>query len=149
MMRQMGGEQGNGGIFDDFQLAMAGLLVHVAAIDEDYHDDEHEMLIAVLQRHFELSPSLADKLLHAGRQREKAAVDIYSFTRVLTKGLDQPGRQEVVEMLWEIAFADGAIHEYESNLVWRASELMGVGRADRLRLREVVKQRFATEEQPE
>ena len=148
-MRQVGGGEGSSAAFDDFQLALAGLLVHVAAIDEDYHDTEHEMLKGVLQRHFDLSPSLADKLLHEGRRKERAAVDIYSFTRVLTKNLDQSGRQEVVEMLWEIAFADGTVHEYESNLVWRASELLGVARADRLRLRDLIKQRVPAAEQPE
>lgn len=141
MMRQLSGGRDGGPEFDDFQLALAGLLVHVAAVDESYHDDEHERLKALLEKHFDLTPEVTDRLVQAGRLREQAAVDIYTFTRVLTKKLDQPGRQEVVEMLWEIAFADRTIHEYESNLVWRASELLGVSRADRLAMRDQIRQR--------
>ncbi len=39
-------------------------------------------------------------------------------------------------MLWEIVLADGVLHEFESNLVWRASELLGVSTQDRVRLEE-------------
>ncbi|PLX34473.1 MAG: hypothetical protein C0605_13435 [Hyphomicrobiales bacterium] len=141
LMRQLSGERGDAAMFDDFQLALAGLLVRVAAIDGAYLDAEHERLKAVLQKRFELSPEIAGELSRAGRLKEQEAVDIYGFTRVLTKALDQEGRQEVVEMLWEIAFADGEVHEYESNLLWRASELLGVDRADRLRLRDEMRRR--------
>jgi uncharacterized tellurite resistance protein B-like protein len=29
-------------------------------------------------------------------------------------------------MMWEIACADGHITEFESNLIWRAADLLGV-----------------------
>ena len=37
--------------------------------------------------------------------------------------------------------ADGIVHEFESNLVWRASELLGVSTRDRVRLRKLVESR--------
>ena len=40
-----------------------------------------------------------------------------------------PGRKQIIEMLWEIAMADPAAHEFESNLVWRVAELLGVSAA--------------------
>ena len=55
--------------------------------------------------------------------------------------LDQDGRQRMVEMLWEIVLADGVLHEFESNLMWRASELLGVSTQDRVRLRKLVESR--------
>ncbi len=128
---------------DEFQLAAAALLVHVATIDGKYGADEHKKLVQLVKEHFSMSAEHAAELISRARKREEAAVDIYSFTRVLTRKLDQSGRQEIVEMLWQVAFADGVIHEYESNLVWRASELLGVSRQDRLRLRDKVKTRMA------
>ena len=58
--------------------------------------------------------------------REQEAVDLYRFTSVLCAGLDQEGRQRIIEMLWEMAMADCLVHEFEANLVWRAAELLGV-----------------------
>ena len=54
---------------------------------------------------------------------------------------DQEGRQRIIEMLWEMAMADGVVHEFESNLVWRAAELLGVSTRDRVRLRKMVASR--------
>jgi uncharacterized tellurite resistance protein B-like protein len=74
--------------------------------------------------------------------REQEAVDLYRFTSVLCAGLDQDGRQRIIEMLWEVAMADGVLHEFESNLVWRAAELLGVSTRDRVRLRKLVESRM-------
>jgi uncharacterized tellurite resistance protein B-like protein len=48
----------------------------------------------------------------------------------------------MVEMLWEVAYADGVLHEFESNLVWRAAELLGVSTRDRVELRKAVESRL-------
>jgi len=49
---------------------------------------------------------------------------------VLCAQLDQDGRNQIIEMLWEIAMADCMVHEFESNLVWRVAELLGVSARD-------------------
>ena len=41
-------------------------------------------------------------------------------------------------MLWEVVMADGVVHEFESNLVWRTAELLGVSTRDRVILRQQV-----------
>ena len=50
--------------------------------------------------------------------------------------LDDDGRKEIVEMLWDVAFADGAIHEFQANTIWRIAELLGVSTRDRVLLRQ-------------
>ena len=72
---------------------------------------------------------------------EQESVDLYSFTSVLCRELDQEGRQRIVEMLWDIVLADGVLHEYEADLVSRGAELLGVSTRDRVRLRKIVESR--------
>ena len=38
-------------------------------------------------------------------------------------------------MLWDIVFADGVLHEFEDNLVWRVAETIGVANEDRIGIR--------------
>src|ERR1700730_6840619 len=45
---------------------------------------------------------------------------------------------KIVEMLWDIAFADGLVDEFEENTIWRIAELLGVSARDR-----VLRQRVA------
>ena len=44
----------------------------------------------------------------------------------------------MVEMMWEIIYADGAVSEFEDNLVWRAADLLGISAQERIALRERV-----------
>ena len=41
-------------------------------------------------------------------------------------------------MLWQIVYADGIITEFEDNLIWRAADLLGVSRRERIALRQRV-----------
>jgi uncharacterized tellurite resistance protein B-like protein len=41
----------------------------------------------------------------------------------------------VIEMMWEIVYADGRRDELEDNLLWRAADLLGVSPRERIELR--------------
>ena len=58
--------------------------------------------------------------------------------RLINRSLDEAGRQRVVEMMWEIVYADGHVTEFEDNLLWRAADLLGVSARDRIELRQRV-----------
>jgi len=70
-----------------------------------------------------------------GTRAEHEAVDLYHFTSLINRTLDEPGRLGVVEMMWEIVLADGRVTEFEDNLMWRAADLLGVSSRDRIALR--------------
>ena len=44
----------------------------------------------------------------------------------------------IVEMLWEMVYADGTVHEFEDNALWRIAELLNVPSRERIRLRKMV-----------
>jgi len=44
----------------------------------------------------------------------------------------------VIWMMWEIAYADGKVDEFEENIVWRVAELLGISSRDRINLRQEV-----------
>ena len=63
-----------------------------------------------------LADDEARKLIREAIVRDHGAVDLYRFTSVLCTQLDQDGRKQIIEMLWEIAMADYVVREFESNL---------------------------------
>lgn len=126
---------------DELHLAATALLVHATVVDGEVDESERTRLKALLENHYELSSSEAGRLIAAAEKKEREAVDLYGFTRVLSRRLDGDGRQKVVEMLWEIVMADGVVHEFEANLVWRAAELLGVTARDRIRIKKIVEGR--------
>jgi uncharacterized tellurite resistance protein B-like protein len=121
---------------NDYRLAAVALLVHAAAIDGDMSQRERDKLHSVVKRRFNLDDALADELIDKATQAEHEAVDLYHFTSLLNRTLDEAGRARVIEMMWEIVYADGRRDELEDNLLWRAADLLGVSPRQRIELRQ-------------
>ena len=126
---------------EELRLAAAALLVRASVIDGKIDASERRKLKTLLKERFELEGEEARSLLVEAVVREHESVDFYRFTSVLCRELDQDGRKRIVEMLWEVVMADGVVHEFESNLVWRAAELLGVSTRDRVILKRAVARR--------
>jgi uncharacterized tellurite resistance protein B-like protein len=121
---------------DDYRLAAASLLVHLAHADGVIGDEEMSHLRNLIAQNFELDAQATTRLIQSAEKSDREAVDFYHFTNTLTRTLDQEGRLRIVEMMWEIAFADGSVHELEENIVARIADLLGVAPHDRVRLRQ-------------
>ncbi|PNG26686.1 TerB family tellurite resistance protein [Methylocella silvestris] len=133
-----GGAAGRSYGDDDYRLAAAALLVHVAAADGETDAAERQRLRDTLAQRFGLDAAATLELIHRAEESDRDAVDFYQFTSVLKRALDEDGRRRIVEMMWEIACADGEIHEFEDNTIWRVAELLGVSSRDRVLLRQQV-----------
>lgn len=129
---------------NDYRLAAAALLVHAAAIDGDVGDAEREKLHAVIKQQFALDVATTDELVAEATEAENESIDLYHFTSLINRSLDEEGRRRVVEMMWEIAYADGDVDEFEKNLIWRAADLLGVSSRERIELGQRVASRRAT-----
>jgi uncharacterized tellurite resistance protein B-like protein len=127
---------------EELQLAAAALLVQAPVVDGRVHPEERRKVRALLQSRFDLDGEVMRQVLGEAEAWEQESVDLYSFTSVLTRELDQDGRKRIIEMLWEVVMADGVVHEFESNLVWRAAELLGISTRDRVQLRQQVAARL-------
>jgi uncharacterized tellurite resistance protein B-like protein len=119
---------------NDYRLAAAALMVHTAEIDGNMAEPERRKLHDLLQRRFELSEAETQVLISEATEAEHEAIDLYHFTTVLNRSLTENDRLRIVQMMWEIIYADGRVSEFESNLIWRAADLLGISSRDRIEL---------------
>ncbi len=126
-----------GRVFDDtgYRLAATALLIHVISLDGEPSDVEKRKLHSLLESRFGLDPGTADQLIASATLVEGEAVDLYHFTSVIMRSVNEEGRLRIVEMMWELAYADGQVSEFEDNVVWRAADLLGVSSRDRIDLK--------------
>jgi uncharacterized tellurite resistance protein B-like protein len=126
--------------FDDtgYRLAATALLIHVISLDGEPTQLEKRKLHSLIESRFGLDRGTADQLIASATLVEGEAVDLYHFTSVIMRSVDEAGRLRIVEMMWELAFSDGAVSEFEDNVVWRAADLLGVSSRDRIELKQQV-----------
>ena len=122
----------------DCQLATAALLTRVATVDSEMSDGRREKLRALLKSHFGLDDLAVTQLIRGADEAARSAVDLYHFTRQLNGVLDSQGRQRVVKMMWQVIYVDGPANEFESNIIWRTADLLGVSSRQRIELRQIV-----------
>ncbi len=125
----------------DYRLAATALLIHVISLDGEPTQAERRKLHSLIESHFGLDRGTADRLIASATRAEGEAVDLYHFTSVIMRSLDEDGRKRIVEMMWELVYADGQVTEFEDNVLWRASDLLGVASRDRIDLKHVVAER--------
>lgn len=128
---------------DDPRLAAAGLLVHLISVDGEVDQREQEELHRVLQQHFDLDNTQLAELIATATRRDAEAVDLYGYTSVLMRRYDEIERLRIVEMMWEMVYADGIVHEFEDNMVWRVAELLAISSRDRMTLKKRIARKHA------
>ena len=128
----------------EIREAITVLLIHAAKIDGHEDQSERAKRDTLLEEKFKLGDEELSALTDKAAALDEGAVDLYQFTRVLTKKFDQEGRKAIVRMLWEIVLADGAVTDYEANFMWRVAELLGVTTRDRIALRKSVEGGLST-----
>lgn len=128
---------------NDYRLAAAALLVHLISIDGAPTEAERRKLRALLAGRFELDDAAVDELIATATRVEGESVDVYHFTRLIMRAVDEPGRARIVEMMWELVYADHHASEFEESVVWRSADLLGVSSNERIALRNRVASRSA------
>jgi uncharacterized tellurite resistance protein B-like protein len=112
--------------FEERQLAAAALMVEAARLDDDFDTEERARIEALLQDRFALSATEAADLLEAGEKASDDSIEWQGFTRKIKDGFEPEERVALIEMLWEVAYADGMLHDYEASLIRRITGLLYV-----------------------
>ncbi len=111
---------------DEPKLALTALLVEAAHSHDQFDENERSVVARLLERHFNLSPADARALLAAGEREAERSAELFHFTRVINERLSFDQRVELIEMLWEVAYADGELDQYEDSLLRRVGGLIYV-----------------------
>ena len=111
---------------DDLQVAAAALMVEAALMDDRFEASERATITRLLKGRFELSDTETQTLLDTARARVDKASQLFGFTRVVNDRFTREERIELMEMLWQVAYADGRLDDYEANLMRRISGLIHV-----------------------
>jgi uncharacterized tellurite resistance protein B-like protein len=126
----------------DLRLSVAVLLLEAARQDDVFDPKERTVIETLLTRRFSLAPAECALLMAAGEKTTAYIVGLYSHTSEITGQMTPDDRLALVEMLWEVAYADGVLDPEEDLLVRRVARLIYVTDRDRVLARQRVAARM-------
>ncbi len=111
---------------DPCQLACAALLVESGSADNHFDDAERARVRELIESRFELAPDAAAALMAEAERVVGESAQILRFTRAVKDNLDYDERVALVEMLWDVVYADGVADPHENQLMRRICGLIYV-----------------------
>ncbi len=110
----------------DLQVAAAALLVEGAQMDASFGEAERARILDLVRARFGLNDAESESLLDVARREAAGSTQLYEFARIVKDSFDHEERVELIEMLWEVVYADGALHDLEASLMRRIAGLIYV-----------------------
>ncbi|GEQ97751.1 hypothetical protein JCM17844_13880 [Iodidimonas gelatinilytica] len=128
---RVGGDEPAKAAHEDRHVAAAALLLEAASLDGVLGEEEEAAIRKVLDDRFELSQDDIESLIAEARGHSDGSVQLLGFTSKIKDACSYEERVEMIEMLWEVVYADGVLHDYEANLLRRVGGLLYVSDRDR------------------
>ena len=127
---------------DDKIILIAALLIHAAKIDENYTENEKNIIKKALIELDNLNNYKIDEIMKLAEKKEKESNQIVEFTQKIKKeNIDF--KLKIIEILWKIVYSDGTNDIYESNLIRRVCGLLYISDKDsgmiKLKIKNIVK----------
>ncbi len=116
------------GSHDDAALhhTAAGLMVEAAMLDGHCHDAERQRIETLLTDRFNVEPNNVSALIQAAEATAVERVELHTVTKTVRDHFDDQERIAMIEMLWEVVYADSELDDFESNMMRRVSGLLYV-----------------------
>lgn len=112
------------------RMACAALMTRAAWLDGTLDKVEENALRDLMMKRFEISPDEADEILKAAADDLDTSNDLYRYTKDLRDNFDADERLKLIEMIWEVVYADGVLHDFEATLMRRLAGLLYVDDRD-------------------
>lgn len=126
----------------DMALAACALLVETAMMDGQFDAAERATVARLVGARFSLAAADGAALVAEAERAVAESPQIFGFTNAVKSRFDENERVALMEMLWEVAYADGIVHEFEENLLRRIGGLIYVSDRDRGLARQRVRERL-------
>lgn len=115
------------------QLACAALLLELSAADQHSDENEQKTLMQILRTTFRLDDKELQQLQRLAAQEARSATSLYQFTTLINEAFGYEQKVQLLQQLWQVAYADGRLDRYEEHLIRKVSELLYLSHGDFIR----------------
>ena len=122
----------------DLKVAVAVLLIEAAMRDDSFAPEERAAIARILRESFGLAKDESSQLLAVAEGRVREMVQLHPYTHAIFEQMPPEERVRFIEMLWEVAYADGVLDAEEDAMIRKIAGLIYVEDRDRMLARQRV-----------
>jgi len=112
------------------KIAACALLLEIAAFDGHFHDEEKKVINRLVKSKFGLTHKETKELIDLSHKELKNSIDLWQFTKLINLNYTKKERVHLIEMLWEVVYADEHLHGHEDFLVHKLAKLLKLQHKD-------------------
>jgi uncharacterized tellurite resistance protein B-like protein len=112
------------------ELATAAMLVEIVRCDGTADERERAAVLRAVHEKFGLSGAEAESLIGLAEEEVRQAGDYFQFTSLINRHFTQEQKLRVIELMWQVAYADAEISAHENHLMRRIADLLHIPHGD-------------------
>ena len=112
------------------RVACAALLLEISRADFSVHGDELSSVAAGIKQKFELSDNETQALVDLAEEESQQATCYYEFTSLINQAFSYEQKLHLLELMWEVAYADQYLDKYEEALLRKIADLLYIRHPD-------------------
>jgi len=108
----------------DIRTATCALFLEMALTDGEFSETEQDRVLSILKNDYDLSEEDALALIEETSLELEQSIDLWQFTKRINQSYSSEEKMRVIQMLWQIVYADGSLDKHEHYLVRKLSKLL-------------------------
>ncbi len=112
------------------RLASAALLIEMARADYETRDSEMRRITAAVSTTFGLDAEATKQLLELADAQARSATSLHGFTSLINEHWPLESKIKLIELMWQVAYADAEIDKHEHHLMRKMVRLLYVPHSD-------------------
>lgn len=108
----------------DVRIAACALLLEMAGIDGAFSSDEQDIIVSTLCEHYDLPQEAARELIDAAASELEGSIDLWRFTNLINEHYTREEKEQVIELIWQVALSDRKLDRHEDYLAHKLGELL-------------------------
>ena len=120
------------------RLACAVLMFEILRADHQVHPAEEEKISRHIQVAFDLDDDETQAVMQQAREHSETAISLHDVVRTVNEHYDLTRKQDLLMMLWDVAYADGELDPHEEYAIRKLADLLYVPHRDFIRTKHQV-----------
>lgn len=124
---------------DKLHLASAALLLELTRADHVADAAETTALLGILRKTFALDEQQLNTLWELAQEEARQATSLFQFTSLINDSYGYPEKVQLLQHMWEVAWADGRVDRYEEHMIRKIADLLYLSHGDFIRAKQAAR----------